>query len=1101
MSVSSAGARQNVTQLVVIGASAGGIEALLTLIGSLPAEFPAPIVIAQHLDPRRPSQLAALMSGRSHLPVHSIEGEEPLLPGTVYVVPADRDVEITDHHVTLLTHAGRGSKPSIDYLLTSAAHRFGEGLIAVILTGTGTDGAAGAQAVKAYGGAVVIQNPETARFPGMPLAVAPSAVDVVANLEAIGPLLMELLSNSPARPAAQDEEDLRPFLDRLREQTGLDFLAYKRPTIERRLHRRMTAVGVDSIAEYRRYIDGQPDEVQRLVANFLIKVTEFFRDPEVFTYLSEQVLPELIAEARTRGELRIWSAGCATGEEAYSLAMLVADALGDELGSLPVRIFATDVSPDAVEFARRGIYPESALADVAPDVRARHFLKVDGGYEVRKAVRSMVIFGEHDLGYRAPFPRIDLVLCRNVLIYFTPELQRRALQRFVFALRRGGYLVLGKSETVSPLPEFFSLEHGRLKVFRRVGEGLPVSSDPFVTSGSLAGLGERSTRRALARPPIAARFQAPHSAMAPHGAEALLDAVSVGVVAVDWRYDVIAINVAARQHLGLQTPAMGEDLIHAVGATFREPLRQVVDAALRGERTSLVYPLPPDPIEGVRRDLLIVGAPYQAFRESEAPEAALIQISDISALAQRQRELEAGQSQLAAAVDEVRALRSANQRMASEQGRLRGEVEGLQVAQEEALAAAEEIETLHEEQQATNEELETVNEELQATVEELQATVGELHARTAELEAMTESLEAQRQETEVERSRLAAILTNMGDAILVVDASSNTVLANATYERLFGQSTEFTPQDESGIPLPADVWPRERAARGEAFTLAFTSIDPNGVRRWFESSAQPVRGNDDEQWGVLVIRDITDRSLRRQQEQFVAIAAHELRNPLAALSGRLQLLLRRLDSTADTADQRLRQDAERALEQARRLEGYIHELLDATRIQFGQLSLDHEPVELAALLRGVVELVQPQTTAQMFDLRLAVEPVVIEGDGHRLEQVLLNLLNNAITYAAESERIEVRLTTSDGFARIDVEDHGPGIAPDALPHIFERFVQAGTVHTNPHSLSGLGLGLFIAKQIVTAHGGTIQARSTLNEGTTLTVQLPLRSESDPAPTP
>src|SRR4051794_9882983 len=355
-----------VTQLVVVGSSAGGVEALLDLAANLPADFPAPIVLAQHLDPHRPSQLASLLAGRSRLQVRTVTDSEPLHAGTIYVVPADRDVEITDHHVAVLANAGRGSKPSIDHLLTSAAHRFGEDLVAVILTGTGSDGAAGAQAVKAYGGTVVVQNPETARFPGMPQAVAPSAVDVVADLEALGPLLVELLNGSFFLPAPRDEEELGSFLDRLRGQTRLDFSAYKRPTIERRLRRRMTAVGSESLIDYRRYLDRHPEEMQRLVASFLIKVTQFFRDPEVFTYLREQILPRLIADARERGELRLWSAGCATGEEAYSLAMLVADVLGDEVETLPVRIFATDISPDAVEFARRGLYPETALVDVPP---------------------------------------------------------------------------------------------------------------------------------------------------------------------------------------------------------------------------------------------------------------------------------------------------------------------------------------------------------------------------------------------------------------------------------------------------------------------------------------------------------------------------------------------------------------------------------------------------------------------------------------------------------------------------------------------------------------------------------------------------------------
>jgi two-component system CheB/CheR fusion protein len=239
----------------VIGASAGGIEALLALVGALPADFRVPIVVAQHLDPRRPSHLAEVLASRSTLPVRTVIAEEPLTAGTIYVVPSDRDVAISDHHVGVRTEQGPAPKPSVDRLLSSAANVFAEDLVAVILTGTGADGAVGAQTVKAHGGTVIVQNPETARFPGMPQAVPPSAIDIVADLEAIAPLLADLVSGAYVIPAAGKDDELRSFLDRVRERSGLDFGAYKRPTIVRRLQRRMAAVGTAELSDYRRYLE------------------------------------------------------------------------------------------------------------------------------------------------------------------------------------------------------------------------------------------------------------------------------------------------------------------------------------------------------------------------------------------------------------------------------------------------------------------------------------------------------------------------------------------------------------------------------------------------------------------------------------------------------------------------------------------------------------------------------------------------------------------------------------------------------------------------------------------------------------------------------
>ena len=463
------------SQLVVIGASAGGIEALSTLVSTLPRDLPAPIVIAQHLDPALPSRLGTILTRHSTLPVRTVTERMPLEPGVVFVVPSNRDVEIADHEVRLRTDSAGRSRPSVDLLLSSAAQAYGDDLIAVILTGSGSDGTAGARAVKAAGGTVVIQTPQTARFPAMPQSLAPTTVDITANLEDMGSVLQALLADpaTPRETTETEEETLQALLAQVQARQGIDFTQYKPPTIRRRLQRRLVATGTDTLATYSAYVQSHPEEYERLTSSFLIKVTEFYRDPELFAYLRAQVLPELIARARTQdNELRLWSAGCATGEEAYSLAILVADALGDELERFTVRIFATDLDPTAIAFARRGVYPAAALASLPDNLIARYFTPVDGAYALSKRVRGLVVFGQHDLGQRPPFPRIDLCVCRNVLIYFTADLQQRALRLFAFALRDGGLLVLGKAETTSPLPASFVSLDRHLKIYRRQGERL-----------------------------------------------------------------------------------------------------------------------------------------------------------------------------------------------------------------------------------------------------------------------------------------------------------------------------------------------------------------------------------------------------------------------------------------------------------------------------------------------------------------------------------------------------------------------------------------------------------------------------------------------------
>jgi two-component system CheB/CheR fusion protein len=1077
--------------LVVIGASAGGVEALMTLVASLPAEFPAPIVVAQHIERSRTSQLGEILGARSTLPVRTVTGSEELAPGTIFLVPAGRDVEIDDHHVTSYVDTIGPSRPSIDRLLATAARVYGDDLIAVILTGTGSDGTLGAQAVKAYGGIVIVQNPETAQFPGMPSSVSPLTVDIVADIEAIGPLLGDLLSGDYKLPGDETGDELRGFLGRVREQSGLDFGAYKRPTITRRLQRRMTAVGTATLTDYRRYVERHPDELQRLVASFLIKVTDFFRDPELFDYLRDQVLPKLISEARERGELRLWSAGCATGEEAYTLAMLVSDLLGGDTTSLPVRIFATDVAVDAVEFGRRGIYPEAALAGLPRDLVDRHFVQLDGVYEVRKSVRGLVVFGEHDLGHRAPFPRIDLVVCRNVLIYFTPELQRRALQLFAFSLRRGGALALGKAETVSPLPEYFALEQPRLKVYRRVGEPAPIPADQVLDPLPI----HRAARRPGGRRLTPASPSVAPGLLSVQTGTRLLDELTVGIVTVDRNYHLQSINVAARRLLGIRSATLGEDLIHRVTAPLSTELRAVIDSALQGSVASTTIRVPRDVIEG-RRDIAITCSPLRSSDPALPIEAALIEVTLVTPLVQRQRELEAGRDQaltagegmradLEAAVAEVRELRLANEVMAAEQGRLFSENEQLQLATEEAQAATEEIETLNEELQATNEELETLNEELQATVEELTTTNDEMHAKSAELEALSVSLQEQHRAGEVERNRLGAILANMGDAVLVLDAQGKIVLTNAAYDRLFGGTIDFVPENDQGQPLPDDERPQHRATLGETFTLPFTLPGADGTRRWFEANAQPVPGTDGGQWSVIVFRDITERSLRRLQEEFLAIASHELRTPLTTLSGSLQLLQRRL-RTGD-ADGRIDSLVKRSLDQTRRLQQHIAELMDVARLQGGRLRLAPEPFDLTEMVRQINDTADLLESEQTIRVTTPDHPIIYTGDAHRLQQVVFNLLTNAITHAAESEVIDLRLSEEPDAMIIEVQDYGPGVPDDKVPLLFSRFFQADEQTAGRH---GLGLGLYIAREIVVAHGGDILVDSVVGSGTTFTVRLP-----------
>jgi two-component system CheB/CheR fusion protein len=373
-------------ELAVVGSSAGGIEALSILVSSLPNDFPAPIVLAQHLDPYRPSNLDQILERRSTLPIVVVQDSTKLEVGKVYVVPANRHVAIRDGQVRLEDDQGNRPRPSVDLLLSSAAESYGDRLIAVILTGSGSDGAAGAVDVKKAGGTVIIQNPETARYPSMPMALPPTAVDHIADIEQIGSLIYDLTKGVDLpKPQEKVDDTLRDLLMLVNRQSHIDFRPYKPTTILRRISRRMAVTHNASLRDYAKYLEEHPEEVAELVMSFLIKVTEFFRDAQAFDYLKKNILPRIIDRARSGDKtLRFWSAGCATGEEPYTLALLVADSLGAELPQWSVKIFATDLDEGAINFARRGLYPPNVLENLPDDYRDRFFERVDHGYRISK---------------------------------------------------------------------------------------------------------------------------------------------------------------------------------------------------------------------------------------------------------------------------------------------------------------------------------------------------------------------------------------------------------------------------------------------------------------------------------------------------------------------------------------------------------------------------------------------------------------------------------------------------------------------------------------------------------------------------------------------
>ena len=474
----SAHAHPQTFSIVGVGASAGGFEAFSQLLEALPADPDLAIVFVQHLAPQHQSALSALLSAHSRMRVIEVKDGMRLERNHVYVVPPNAEMELVDGRLHLTPRPEDKSQYTpIDHFFRSLARALRHRAIGVVLSGTASDGADGLREIKLMGGVALAQQPETARHDGMPrAAIATQMVDLVLEPKQIAAELVEIAAHpilraAAARTAPPDHDITDAQLDRvfklLLPAGGIDFTSYKSPTIIRRLLRRMALLRINDARGYIEHLEESPAEVMNLHNDLLIHVTRFFREPDAFAVLARDVLPETLATVGPDAPMRAWVAGCASGEEAYSLAILLCEQLGDRIGEARIQIFGTDVSEASIEFARHGLYPATISADVSPERLRKFFIKSDGGYRVTRALRDLCVFARQDLTRDPPFSRLDLICCRNVLIYMDTDLQKKLLTVFQYALKPNGVLLLGRAETIGYNSELFTLMDKKHRIYRK----------------------------------------------------------------------------------------------------------------------------------------------------------------------------------------------------------------------------------------------------------------------------------------------------------------------------------------------------------------------------------------------------------------------------------------------------------------------------------------------------------------------------------------------------------------------------------------------------------------------------------------------------------
>ncbi|MGA9598653.1 MAG: chemotaxis protein CheB, partial [Methylocystis sp.] len=572
--------------VVAIGASAGGLEAFRSFLDAQSPTSGMAFVMIQHLDPTHPSLMQELLSIHTSMTVAQATDGAPLERNHVYLIPPGANLALREGLLRLTKPTERrGARLPFDFFLASLAESCGKQAVCVVLSGTGSDGSVGLLAIKEKGGLVIAQDPEEAEFDGMPRsAIATGAVDVVASVVDIPELVIAKVQGESGTTDAKKSAQITAsaafseIIALLRDKTGHDFSVYKEGTLQRRLEHRMHAVRIGTPESYLKLLREKPAEAESLRKDLLIGVTQFFRGRPAFEFLSNEIIPDLVNQQKEQRAIRIWCPGCSTGEEPYSLAMLFLEAFEELKRPARLQIFASDINADPVAFARDGLYPKTIEADVAPDRLARFFTKEDHHYRVAHELRDCVVFTVHDILADAPFSNIDLVCCRNLLIYLQPEAQHKILSFFHFALRDGGVLFLGPSEMVSSGERFESISK-KHRVYRHMGRSRP---------GEVAfPAGAQSVERILS----ATAAKAPSDRAADFDAlsrRALNDSFSLCSVLIDARQECLHISGTADKYLRVPLGAASNDLLVMVRDGLRPKLRAAIERVKRDRARVIV---------------------------------------------------------------------------------------------------------------------------------------------------------------------------------------------------------------------------------------------------------------------------------------------------------------------------------------------------------------------------------------------------------------------------------------------------------------------------------------------------------------------------------
>ncbi|MFO7745587.1 MAG: CheR family methyltransferase [Psychroflexus sp.] len=1123
--------------IVAIGSSAGGLEAVTELLVNLPPNLGMAFIYVQHLSPDHKSKLTDIFSSKTKMEVQEIKDMDEIKANTFFVMPSNMGVEVKDSHINLVTRSKSSTAVSIDNLFSSLAHAQKERVIGIILSGTASDGTAGIKTIKEEGGLTFAQD-QTAKFDSMPKsAIETGIIDFVLSPKEIANKLLHLSENPlieslTASPdikgfdesLEKNNPELKAVINELVNASGVDFNLYKINTIVRRIYRRMLLNKIDTLKDYLKFISKNENEVDILYKDLLINVTSFFREPETYDYLKKEVFPNLLRRKKANDYLRVWIPACSTGEEAYSIAMILYEIQEEQNINRPVQIFATDLSRNAIEKARVGIYNREELENLTSQRIERFFTKTDGSYRINKDVRSMCVFAHHNILRDPPFSRLDFVSCCNLFIYFETIAQKKATNIFHHALNDDGFLMIGKSESISHSAKLFKDYKKEFRIFVRKSGSIP---------RQLPELSPRFAQKELPADNISKaknRKKKSNYSIHDNGLETAIDRLLIS--------EFMPASVVINNQMEIVQFRGDTDIF------FSHPKGKATFNILRIARPEIAFELRtaiPKVISTNER--FSKGGIVITTKSSEKIISLEIVPLDIERDEPLLLILFNDQGEIATSSQDRRADVT---NTPSKDRQIKKLEKELTLAKADALSTLEEqeaftqrLQSAHEEVLSTNEELQTVNEELETSKEELESANEELTVTIQELQTRNELLHESYEYSD-------AIVNTMHDPLLVLNKDLRIKSANDAFYEKFKTEEKDTEgkllfnlgNKQWDIPalreLLENIIPKNTQFFDFEVKQEFLNL---GERIMSVNAKQIIQKTHHEQLILLIISDITEvrqllveKELREREllnkelnirkeekirlkkaveerthqlkeakdlmevknaslvnankelEAFAYVASHDLQEPLRMIKSFMDQLVRRY---GDQLDPKAHQYIHYATDGAERMKQIIMDLLQYSKA--GSAHGGIEEVDLNEVVEEFKRLRRRLIKEKKAEINSDPLPEIKIHKAF-VKQVFHGLLDNAIKYSKENVPPLVNISVHDknGIWEFHIEDNGIGIDRKFHKKIFMIFQR---LH-NKDQYEGTGIGLSIAKKLIESLGGEIWLTSVPGKGSTFCFTLP-----------